>query len=112
MKDFADIVLKGQQQIVRCARKEPYPDLACVLAQLARANSGAVGRFYVLRWRDLCRAIVDHHTKYLAKNGGIRPKNPESMHVQLHPTETETWEGKWDILKKSVRPVQSELTPA
>jgi hypothetical protein len=38
-------------------------------------------------------------------------KNLNRMHVQLHPTEIQTWEGKWDVLKKSVRPVQSELAP-
>jgi hypothetical protein len=83
----------------------------CVLVQLARAGSGGQDRFYVLPWRELCRAIVDHHTNYLAKHGNIRPKKPESMHVQLHPTEIQTWEGKWDVLKKSVRPVQCELAP-
>jgi hypothetical protein len=110
-KDFADIVIKGQQQIVRCARQEPYPGLICVLLQVARAESGGRDRFYVLPWRDLCRVIVDHHTKYLAKHGGIRPRKPESMHVGILPSEIAAYEAKWDVLKKSVRPVQSELTP-
>ena len=109
--NFADIVMKGQQQIVRCARAEPVPNLICVLVQLARADSGARDRFYVLPWRELCRVMVEGHKNYLAKHGGIRPKKPESMHMQLHPTEIQTWEDKWDVLKKSVRPVQSELAP-
>ena len=108
--DFADIVIQGQQQIIRCARGEPYPNLVCVLVQVAPAGSGALDRFYVLPWRDLGRVIVDHHKKYLAKHGGIRPRKPESMHLQLHPSEIQAWEGKWDILKKSVQPVQSKLT--
>ena len=108
--DFADIVMKGRQQIVRGAKKEPYPDLMCVLVQVTLADSGVPDRFYVLPWRDLCRAIVDHHITYLAKHGGIRPRKPESMHLQLHPSEIKLWEGKWDILKKSVQPVQSTLT--
>jgi hypothetical protein len=110
-KDFADIVMDGRKQIVRCARKEPYPNLVCVLVQVARTDFGTQDRFYVLPWRDLCRAIVDHHTKYLAKHGGIRPRKPESTHTQLHPEAIAAWEGKWEILKKSVRPVQSELAP-
>jgi hypothetical protein len=75
------------------------------------SESGARDRFYVLPWRDLCRVIVDHHTKYLAKHGGIRPRKPESMHVGILPSEIAAYEGKWEILKKSVQPVQSELTP-
>jgi hypothetical protein len=110
-KNFADIEMQGQQQIVRCERKEPYPNLVCVLVQLARADSGALDRFYVLPWRDLCRVMVEGHKQYLAKHGGIRPRSPESMHQQLHPSQIEAWEGKWETLKNSVRPVQSELTP-
>jgi len=110
-KDFADIVMEGREQKVRCERKEPYPDLVCVLVQVARADSGAVDRFYVLPWRDLCRVIVDHHTKFLAKHGGVRPRKPESMHTAISPVEIAAHEGKWDLLKKSVRPIQSELTP-
>jgi hypothetical protein len=109
--DFAEIVIKDRQQIVRCARQEPYPDLVCVLVQVAPADSGVRDRFYVLPWRDLCRAIVDHHTKYLAKHGGIRPRKPESMHLAILASEIAAYEGKWETLKKSVRPVQSELTP-
>jgi len=106
----ADIVMNGKQQIVRRARAEPVPNLICVLVQLAHAGSGGQDRFYVLSWRDLCKVIVDHHTNYLAKFGGIRPKKPESMHLQLHPSAIAAYEDKWDTLKKSVRPVQSELT--
>lgn len=108
--DFADIVMKGRQQVVRCERKEPYPDLICVLVQVASAKSGARDLFYVLPWRDLCRVAIDHHTKYLAKHGAIRPRKPESMHMQLRPADVKQYEGKWEFLKKSVRPVQSELT--
>ena len=43
--DFADIVMEGQKQIVCCAREEPYPNLVCVLVQVARADSGAQDRF-------------------------------------------------------------------
>jgi hypothetical protein len=70
-------------------------------------DSGTPDRFFVLPWRDLCKVIVDGHTKYLAKHGGIRPRKPESMHTGLQPSQIEAWEGKWEILKKSVRPVQN-----
>jgi hypothetical protein len=109
--NFADIVMKGQQQIVRCARAEPVPNLICVLVQLARADSGARDQFYVLPWRELCRVMVEGHKNYLAKHGGIRPRAPESMHQSLLPSQIKAWEGKWEILKKSVQPVQSELAP-
>jgi hypothetical protein len=109
--NFADIVMEGRKQIVRCTRKEPYPNLVCVLVQVAPMDSGTPDRFFVLPWLDLCKVIVDGHKKYLAKHGGIRPRKPESMHTGLQPSQIEAWEGKWEILKKSVQPVQSELTP-
>lgn len=108
--DFADIEMQGQRQIIHCERKEPYPDLMCVLVQLARADSDTQDRFYVLPWRELCRVMVEGHKNYLAKHGGIRPRAPESMHQSLVPAQIKAWEGRWEILKKSVRPVQSELT--
>src|SRR6266487_627649 len=108
---FADIVIEGQKQIVGRIRDEPYPGLVCVLVQLARANSTARDRFFVLRWRELCRLMVDGHKAYLAKHGGMRPRKPESMHMALRPERIKEYEGKWDILKKSVQPTQSELAP-
>jgi hypothetical protein len=102
--------LEGRQQKVRCERKEPYPDLVCVLVQVECTDSGARDRFYVLPWHDLCRVIVAGHANYLAKHGGIRPRKPESMHVGLHFSQIKSWEDKWDILKKSVQPVQSKLS--
>jgi hypothetical protein len=108
--DFADIEMQGDRQIIGCERKEPYPELVCVLVQLARADSGSPDRFYVLPWRELCRVMVEGHKQYLAKYGGIRPRRPESMHQQLHPSQIKAWEGKWDILKKSVQPLQSETS--
>jgi hypothetical protein len=109
--DFAEIVMDAQQQKVSCERKERYPDLVCVLVQVAPMDSGTPDRFFVLPWRDLCKVIIDGHKKSLTKHGGIRPRKPESMHTQLRPSDIEAWEGKWEILKKSVRPMQSELTP-
>src|SRR5215472_5926703 len=43
--DFADIEMQGRRQIVRCERKQPYPNLICVLVQVARAESDASDRF-------------------------------------------------------------------
>src|SRR5262245_61374444 len=97
--DFAEIEMQGQRQIVRCERKEPYPNLICVLVQIGRAGSSASDRFYVLPWRELCRVMVDGHRTYLAKHGGIRPRKPDSMHQSLLPAQIKAWEGKWDILK-------------
>ena len=102
---FAEIVFEGQRQIVRCMRQEPYPGLVCVLVQLARPDSRALDRYFVLPWRELCRIVVEGHSAFLEKHGGIRPKKPESVHTAVQPTILEKWEGKWDTLKEFVRPV-------
>src|SRR5205814_5506484 len=73
MKDFADINMEGRKQIIRCVRKEPYPNLICVLVQVTRMDSGTHDRFFVLPWRDLCEVIVVNHSKFLTKHNGIRP---------------------------------------
>src|SRR5438477_8366406 len=48
--DFAEIVMDGQQQKIRREREEPYPDLVCVLVQVAVMDSGTPDRFFVLPW--------------------------------------------------------------
>jgi hypothetical protein len=102
--DFAEIEMNGQQQIIRAPRNDPYPDLICVMVQIAAADSGRADRFFVLPWRELGGIVIKHHSDFLAKRGGVRPKNPESLHVSIHPDELAKWKDQWQVLTERVRP--------
>jgi hypothetical protein len=101
---FADIEFDGPKQIIRGQRPEPYPGLVCVMVQLAPPDSRRPDRFFVLPWRELARIVIDGHSKFLAKHGGIRPRQPKSLHTAVHPEVLRTWEGRWDVLSEHVRP--------
>lgn len=67
LSQFADVVFDGPKQIIRGQLPDPYPNLICVMVQVAPADSERHDRFYVLPWRELARIVIDGHTKYLAK---------------------------------------------
>jgi hypothetical protein len=101
---FADVEFDGPKQIIRGQLDDPYPDLVCVMVQLAPPDSGRPDRFFVLPWRELARIVIAGHTTYLAKHGGVRPRQPRSLHTALKPEALESWEGRWQVLTERVRP--------
>jgi hypothetical protein len=107
---FASISFNGKRQLIGRRGRAPYPELVCVLVQLARPGSGARDRFFILPWRELCRTVVGAHRKYLKKHGGIRPRKPDSLHTALASRQILNWEDRWDILTKRVKPVPANTT--
>jgi hypothetical protein len=108
---FADVVFEGSKQIVRGSLPAPYPDLICVMVQVAPVDSGRPDRFYILPWQTLARIVTDGHKQYLAKHGGVRPRQPRSLHSAVKPAALARWENRWDVLKKRVRPANTPLQP-
>ncbi len=104
INSFVQITFDGKRQILGDEVAEPYSGLVCVLVQLAAAGSGRADRFFVLPWRELCRAMVAGYRVYLENHGGIRPKKPESLHCALLPSDIAGWENRWDILTKDLKP--------
>jgi hypothetical protein len=45
LTQFADVVFEGTKQIVRDPWPDPYPDLICVIVQVAPADAGRRDRF-------------------------------------------------------------------
>jgi hypothetical protein len=105
LSQFAHVEFDGPNQIIRGQLPDPYPDLICVMVQIAPEDSERRDRFYVLPWRELARIVIDGHKKYLAKHGGVRPKRPESLHTALKPAALAQWENRWDVITKQVKPL-------
>ena len=105
LSQFAEVVFDGPKQIIRRQLPDPYPNLICVMVQIAPADSERRDRFYVLPWHELARIVIDGHTKYLAKHGGVRPRRPESLHTALKPAALAQWENRWDVITKRVKPL-------
>ena len=101
---FADVAFDGRKQIIQGQLDDPYPDLICVMVRIAPPDSGRVDQFFILPWRELGRVVIDGHSRFLTKHGGIRPRSPESLHTALHPEALAKWEGRWQVFTKRVRP--------
>jgi hypothetical protein len=108
---FADVVLEGSKQVVRGPLSPPYLDLICVMVQIAPADSARRDRFYVLPWHALAKIVTDGHRRFLAKHGGVRPRQPRSLHTAVKPEALAPWENRWDVVKKRVKPANGPLQP-
>ena len=96
IRQFLDVRLDGQRQIIGEPKPEPYPGLRCVLVVLGK--EGSRDRFFILTWPELRDVLAAGYRQYLAKHGGIRPKAPESFHVSLSIREVEPFEDQWQTL--------------
>jgi hypothetical protein len=96
IRQFTDVRLDGQRQILGEPKPEPYPGLRCVLLVLGK--DGNRDRFFILTWSELRDVLVAGYRQYLAKHGGIRPKAPGSFHVSLSVREVEPFEDRWQTL--------------
>ena len=94
---FADVVFDGPKQIIQGQRDDPYPDLVCVMVQIAPPDAGRPDRFFVLPWRKLGKIVIAGHKKFLAKHGGVRPRSPKSLHTAVYPEALAHWEGRWQV---------------
>ncbi|MBI3798196.1 MAG: hypothetical protein HY268_14675 [Deltaproteobacteria bacterium] len=107
---FADVAFDGPKQIIQGQLDDPYPDLVCVMVQIAPPDSGRADRFFILPWRELGKIVIAGHSRFLAKHGGVRPRSPASLHTAVHPEALAHWEGRWQVLTRRVRPTPANTT--
>lgn len=96
IRQFVDVRLDGQRQLLGEPKPEPFPNLQCVLVSLG--TNGAPDRFFVLNWAELRDLLIAGHKRYLAKHGGVRPRAADSSHVALRISEVKHFEERWAIL--------------
>ena len=70
----------------------PAGDLICVFVRLYTYGAD---RFYVLRWPELQRVLINGYRGYLKRHGGRRPRRADSFHTALRETHIEPF---WSAL--------------
>ena len=68
-----------------------------------RIDTSGNDRFYILPWERLRDLVVDHHTAYLSRHDGKRPKKWDSLHSAIEESYLEPYRDKWDTIEKNLK---------
>ena len=100
MDRYCRIRFKGERQVVEAALPCPVRGLVVVLVRLG--SDGATDRFFVVSWVGLRDILIRAHKDWLRKHGGIRPKNPHSLHAAIGVSALEGFENQWGTVGNSL----------
>ncbi len=99
---YAAVTFSGRRQAIGGLHPPTFPNLLCVLVILGDTGRD---RFFILRWRDLQRIIVSGHRRWLKRIGGIRPKNPKSLHTAVRREQLNRYENNWALVEESAKSI-------
>jgi hypothetical protein len=78
---FLDIHFEGDKQVIKGKRTDGKPDAIWVFVEVGKALGE--DRFFIITENDLQKIIYKHHSAFLQKHGGIRPKKSSSTHAAI-----------------------------
>ena len=93
---FVEIEFEGQAQIVGKNRPSPVKDLVFVFVKLGDYGTD---RFFICTWPELCDLMSQHHSVYLSKHDGVRPKRWDSLHISISVKEISHLEDRWSLIE-------------
>lgn len=96
---FCDIQFTGKRQVVGRKTSNPIRKLVCVFVRL---DDDRGDRFFICTWRQWRDLLVKHHTAYLKKHHGQRPKEWRSLHCGTDVRQLARFEGKWQTVRKNL----------
>ena len=94
IRTFVDVRCQAGAQTMGQPTTPPAGDLICVLVRL---HTYGADRFYVLRWPELQRVLINGYRGYLERHGGRRPKRADSFHTALRETHIEPFLDNWSL---------------
>ena len=94
IQTFVDVRYTAGAQTMGQPTTPPAGDLICVLVRL---QPDGADRFYVLRWPELQRVLINGYRDYLKRHGGRRPKRADSFHTALRETHIEPFLDNWSL---------------
>ncbi len=94
-RKFINIMKSGKRQVPGKLMDPPYPDLFCVFVTIDEYGSD---QFYIFKWTDLQKIIVSSYKEWLKKHNGVRPKNEDSYHSSVSPSDLVKYKDKWEVI--------------
>jgi len=103
---FMEIEFTGGIQIVKGEKALPDPEMVYVFVQLVGHQKD---KFFLLRHKQLQDIIYKDYKSALESKGGKRPKNPESYHCAVGPSDLKKYEDNWDLIDEELDRVRKGL---
>lgn len=97
---FVEIKFKKHVQIAGKCLPSPVENLVFVLVKLGSYGSD---KFYICTWPELADVISRHHSGYLAKHNGVRPKRWDSLHTAIDVSHISHFENRWELIDKLLK---------
>ena len=94
---FVEIKFKKPVQTIGKCRPSPVENLVFVLVKL---DSYGTDKFFICTWPELTDIISRHHSEYLAKHNGVRPKRWDSLHAAITVSHISHFENRWELIVK------------
>ncbi len=100
MSNFVHIERNEKQIILGEPKETRYPDLIRVYVSLGKP--GERNRYFVLTEVEFYKVAIASIKTWLGKHGGIRPKNPDSMHSAVEISILEPFENNWELVQSQL----------
>ncbi len=96
-RNFLKIEFDNRAQRIEGIKEENQADFF-VFVRLGEKGYGH-DKFYIVPCAELKKIVHNNYKEYLAKKGGIRPKNPQSTHTAIKEKDIKCYENRWEIFK-------------
>ncbi len=96
-KRFMSITFEGDRQIITDPALALDRALVFVFVSIGDQIGG--DRFFILDQGSLQSIIATNHSAWLAKHGGIRPRNPQSTHTAVALGQLEDYRDHWELIE-------------
>ncbi len=97
---YVGIKFHKQTQIVGQSHPSPVENLVFVFVKLGSYGSD---QFFICTWSELCDVLSQHHSNYLAKHKGVRPKRWDSLHAAISVKHISHFEDRWDLIENMLK---------
>ena len=95
-KRYLEIQFDGDVQSITGKSKDIERDLIFVLVKIG--DAAGLDNFYVYEQAVVQDLVYAEHSSFLKKHGGIRPRNPMSIHCSYYLRDLLEYKGNWNLI--------------
>ncbi len=104
LSKYCDLTRDGDVMTLGDVKPPRYPDLIRVYVTLGKA--GKPDRFFILTEKEFYQAAVESFKAWFAGHGGVRPRNPNSLHSAVDISVLEPHEDRWILITDRLESLQ------